>query len=288
MSITADYLTLSDRILALPDIPPLARLFFPADLQPTRTPDSDAEETNNKEDDFGFVILQDGSAGPFYTSFGDSLDYLRQHFSTTPRPQDSIKKLIQGFASPVIAHKALALGTFNAISQHLMRRSGYQPSSTDNSSGLGSLQAGERIGMVGYFCPLVDKLLAQGLRIQIIEKNPQRVKLQPGILLSTQAKDLAGCKQIICTASVLINNTLAELLHATDDAADFHLLGPSGSGLPDLVFARGVASMGGIFFPKFSVLQERLDAGLNWGDAGQKYQLTPANYPGIESLLRHA
>lgn len=303
MSLGSDYLELASRLLSLPDIPAISRLYFPAVNGPIASgsdengPATQADalvatstdkEPGNKEDDFGFVILEDGSAGAFYTSFGDSLACLHRGFSQSCAPDIPIEKLIQGFVSQQIAHKALALGAFNALSQHLMRRSGFQPPSTGNSTGLDTLQAGERIGMVGYFCPLVDKLLAKGLQIQIIEKNPQRVTLQPGIALSSRADALRGCRQIICTASVLINDTLDEILQAAPDAQTCHLVGPSGSGLPDVVLARGVASMGGIFFRTATELHERLDKAQNWGDAGQKYRLTAASYPGVDALLQRA
>jgi len=286
MNLADDYLELAQRLLSPGDIPRPSRLYFPA-ISKNPEPGPVAGDTN-KEDDFGFVILEDGSAGPFYTSFGDSLEYLHQHFPEPLHPRQTTRDLISGFASPQIALRALALGAFNALSQHLIRRSGYQPPTTKNSAGLDRLETGERIGMVGYFCPLVDKLLARGLQIQIIEKNPQRVELQPGLQLSTLASDLAGCRQIICTASVLINNSLDEILQASTDASACHLIGPSGSGLPDIVFKRGVASMGGIIFNSPAALFERLDEAVNWGDAGQKYQLTPVNYPGVESLLLRA
>ncbi len=288
MSIGSDYLALSKRILALPDIPGLARLYFPPIPETATEPATVDESSRNKEDDFGFVILQDGSAGPFYTSFGDSLEYLHQHYPPDRQTQVTLSQLLEGFTDSTHDHRALALGAFNAISQHLMRRGGYQPPDTINSAGLEQLQAGERIGMVGYFGPLVNKLLARGLQIQVIEKNPQRGEPQPGLLLSTHPEDLAGCQQILCTASVLINDTLDKILQAAPATAACHLLGPSGSGLPDIAFAHGVASMGGIFFSTTDELGQRLDANQHWGDVGEKYQLTPDNYPGVNRLLEHA
>jgi uncharacterized protein (DUF4213/DUF364 family) len=86
----------------------------------------------------------------------------------------------------------------------------------------------------------------------------------------------------------LINDTLGELLAAVSADTRFELIGPSGSGLPDPLFARGVASVGGISFADNQCLLEHLNRGESWGRAGRKYQLSAANYPGIDHLEKQA
>ena len=92
------------------------------------------------------------------------------------------------------------------------------------------------------------------------------------------------CAQVLCTASVLINDTLDELLAACADVQDFQIIGPTGSGLPDALFARGVAGVGGIVFDDPVRLREVLARGDPWGSAGRKYQVTPEDHPGIARL----
>ncbi len=66
------------------------------------------------------------------------------------------------------------------------------------------------------------------------------------------------------------------------------LIGPSGSGLPDVLFEHGVHAVGGVSFDDTSALREALRRRESWGSAGSKYELTSANYPGFEVLLTAA
>jgi hypothetical protein len=90
---------------------------------------------------------------------------------------------------------------------------------------------------------------------------------------------------VLCSASVLINDTLDELLDACAGARSFELVGPSGSGLPDPLFRRGVSAVGGIAFERPERLRDTLARGEPWGLAGRKYQIEPEGYPGVGRLL---
>jgi uncharacterized protein (DUF4213/DUF364 family) len=103
--------------------------------------------------------------------------------------------------------------------------------------------------------------------------------------MTADPRDLRQCGRVLCTASTLINDSLAELLATVDRQAPFELIGPSGSGLPDPLFARGVATVGGIQFPGREQLLDQLRRGESWGSAGRKYQLDTRSYPGLDELL---
>ncbi len=168
-----------------------------------------------------------------------------------------------------------------------MRRAGYSPlqSNKTGSTGMGKPQAGETIGMVGYFPPLVEKLLAQKINIRVLEINPERVEDLSGVKLCTKPAELVDCEHVLCTSSTLINGTLPGLLEVCRQSRSFSLLGPSGSGLPDLWFERGVDSVGGIVFHDLPALHESLDTQQSWGQTGHKYQIRPVDYPGVRALL---
>jgi uncharacterized protein (DUF4213/DUF364 family) len=139
--------------------------------------------------------------------------------------------------------------------------------------------------MVGYFAPLIEKLLEKESEILVLEKNPARVEPQAGVIASENVKDLSTCQHILCTASTLINNTLDEVLQHSKQAKSFSLIGPSGSSLPDILFKHGVNAVGGFHFSDIPALKQALKNQESWGHTGNKYQLTPDNYPGIETLL---
>lgn len=277
MSIVPDYLDLAARVCAQLEPPRITRIALP---EPSTAPDI--------RDDFGLVILDSGVVAPFYASLPGALAELWQHYPIHTDISLSLPEIISRMGSPEPAASALALGGFNALGQHLMRQAAFLPLGAQASSNLGSLEPapGDRVGMVGYFRRLVDKLLARGCQVLVIERQPQRVESQPGLVVSEDPADLASCGIVLCTAATLINDSLDEILAHRDPQANFSLIGPSGSGLPDILFARGVDAVGGVYFPEYRVLDERLSKRESWGDAGQKYQLTPANYPGYPELLQ--
>jgi uncharacterized protein (DUF4213/DUF364 family) len=166
-----------------------------------------------------------------------------------------------------------------------MRRAHFVAPDRAPASGLDDVSSGAAVGMVGYFGPLVDKLIDRGNEVLILERAPQRVRERPGVSLIDDARDLGRCRRIVCTAATLINDTLNEVLAAVAGHRDLELTGPSGSGLPDPLFARGVAAVGGTSFVDRAHLVSQLEQGKTWSAAGRKYQLTTQNYPGMAALL---
>lgn len=263
------------------ELPPVAGLHLPRIV-----------ENAEKPDEFGFVFLEDGSIGPFYTNLEDSLPRLWHRFPDPSQVHADAVELTRQFGNTQdLASSALALGAFNAISQHLFRQARFSParaSASAASTGIGEPRAGERVGMVGYFCPLVERLLDKGVQVLVVEKKPERVEIVEGLQLAGSGEELAHCDQVLCTASTLINNSLEEILEHSRGCQRFSLIGPSGSGLADPLFERGVDSVGGIEFTDLAALHEALEQQVSWGHAGHKYQLTPERYPGVGELLRRA
>ena len=274
MSLGADYLALGERLLAA---------FPDARITGLHLPQPVADESFR--DEFGFVFLADGSIGPFYVSMGDLLVRLwRRH----PDPVAWVmpaERVLAGFLTTDPPDRALALGVFNALSRSLFRAAGYLPPDRAGGSGVGDLSGDATVGMVGYFAPLVDRLTAAGTAVRVLEQVPQRVPERPLVSVVTRPSDLADCAQVLCTASVLINDTLDELLAACPHAGGFELVGPSGSGVPDALFARGVTRVGGIQFDDAQLLRDTLARGESWGRAGRKYQIAAADYPGLDRLI---
>ena len=235
-------------------------------------------------DEFGFVFLADGSVGPFYVSMGDILQTLWQRHPDPANCNLEPATLLQGFAGTDLADRALALGSYNALSASLYRSVGFVPPDRDKDAATGGTENGP-VGLVGYFCPLVERLTARGREVLVLEQAPERVAAGDGLAVTTRPADLRRCSQVLCTASTLINDSLEEILLALEGQGSLELIGPSGSGVPDPVFARGVRSVGGIRFPRRQHLTEQLAQGQPWGSAGIKYKLGPGDYPGLGQLL---
>ena len=141
------------------------------------------------------------------------------------------------------------------------------------------------VGVVGFFRPLIEQFLASGLRVIVIEKQPDRVPADLPVDVQMQPSALATCDFVLCTASTLINDTLDEILASVHPNADIQLLGPSASGLPDVLFSRGVRSVGGVMIEDLARLKRAMQREESWGKSGRKYMLTPETYPGLDALL---
>lgn len=261
-----DLLQRLDRTLTLPAVAEI--------LLPPREP------VPGESDDFGFVVLEDGSVGPFYVSLPGVWRGVSRHREAGMESA----RLARRMGAPELADSALALGAWNAIGQHLMTRAGFDPLQAGATKA--TLPEGARIGLVGYFRPLVERLLARGHPVTVIERQPQRVPADAGVDLDTSPAALATCDRVFCTASVLINDTVDEILESCAGRVPVELIGPSASGLPDLLFARGVVAVGGLRITDVERLRQLQEAGESWGAAGSKYQLDPSCWPGVEALLQ--
>ncbi len=276
MGISADTLALARRLCAELEPPEITSLHLPP-------PSADDEY----RDEFGFVFLADGTAAPFYVSLPGTLAALHAHFPDPARVRLTLPQCLDALAGGSLAERALAIGAWNALGQHLFRRAGFS-FPRRGAAGDNGPRAGERIGMVGYFCPVIDRLVADGVDVLVVEQQPGRVPRRAGVVLSQDPASLEGCRLVYCTASTLINDSLEQVLSHCAGAEAVDLIGPTGSGLPDVVFGRGIRAVGGIAFADAEALREALARHESWSSAGCKYELTADNYPGVDALLAAA
>ena len=276
MGISADTLALARRLCAELEPPEINALHLPR-------PSADDEY----RDEFGFVFLADGTAAPFYVSLPGTLTALHARYPDPKRLNLSLPECLQALAGEALPERALAIGAWNALGQYLFRRAGFR-FPLRGAAGDNAPRAGERIGMVGYFCPVIDRLVAAGVEVLVVEQQPGRVPRREGVVLSRDPAALEGCRLVYCTASTLINDSLEQVLSHCAAAEAVDLIGPSGSGLPDIVFGHGIHAVGGVVFADARALREALARRESWGSAGCKYELTVDGYPGVDALLAAA
>jgi uncharacterized protein (DUF4213/DUF364 family) len=276
MSISAEILALGQRLCSELEAP---------DIEGLHLPELSADD--EFRDEFGFVFLTDGSAAPFYVSLPATLQQLHRRFPEPAGARLSLRQCLQGLDQSSLPERALAIGAWNALSQHLIRRAGYVCPPRGSAQGF-EPRAGERIGMVGYFCPVIDRLVEQGVDVLVIEQQPDRVPKRAHVELSQDLQALAECRLVYCTASTLINDSLQQVMDSCVNAQAVDLIGPTGSGRPDVLFKHGVHAVGGVSFDDAEGLREALARRESWGRVGKKYELTADNYPGAEALLAAA
>lgn len=81
---------------------------------------------------------------------------------------------------------------------------------------------GRRIGVVGWF-PFVEALQAEGLDIEVFEKDP----VTGHAMTPARAQRLGKCGLLCITAATLLNDTLDGILDAAAPGAEKILVGPS-------------------------------------------------------------
>ena len=276
MSPALELLELVERAAVASPLPDVAQALFPPERKGT-----------GMQGEFCALRLADGSVGTAFVLLGDTLERLqrRSPAELVGRPARDVARLFVA-ADPV--ERALGLAAINAVTQHVLRRAGYEPDLAANSLGSLSLEPGDRVGMIGFFPPLVPRVRALGLPLTVVELRAELVKEEPGLIVTLDPKRLAECNKIVSTSTVLLNDTLEEILGYCRHAEALALIGPSASCFPDPLFARGVTTMGGYWVLDPAIFMRRAAAIEPWGDAGKKSCVHRSAYPGTQALLGKA
>jgi uncharacterized protein (DUF4213/DUF364 family) len=277
MSFASDYLAQLAAFSAQCPLPRVHALHLPP-LQPVL----------GHAGEFCAVELTDGSLGLSYVRLGDTLAQLRQGADAfLPAGADALK-VAQRFLADKGPAKALGFATANAISRCLFDRAGFRPTDSGDSIGQMNPQAGESIGMIGLFRPLLGRVLKSGARLTVVELKADLVGEHDGYRVTLDAKELASCSKVISTSTLLLNDTLDQMLAQCSHARWFAMIGPSAGCLPDALFARGVTLLGGSWIKDRQGFIAALTCGAPHSEFTSKYALTSDGYPGWRELIRRA
>lgn len=244
---------------------------------PEPAPDS------NRATEFGLLELDDGSVGLYYAWLGAGQSGMAERYARQ-LPGRLASTLLAPHAASDIAARSLAVAALNALTASAWRRVGYAPPAAVGGFGL-ELRADGPLGMIGNFAPLVRQARAQGVPVVVLERKAHMWQEVDGLTITPDIAALAPCRQILCTAATLLNDTLDEVLAGLPAGAELALVGPTAGMFPDLLFARGfsVVAGTGILDPEGALA--RLRAGEPLGKAALKYALDVRAYPGTDVLL---
>ncbi len=240
----------------------------------------------DRHTEFGVIELEDGAAGLYYAWLDASQrDMSRRH------PEDRIlgrdpMDIVPCFLSEHPADCSLGLAVINAVSQSFLRRAAYAPDPAPDS--FGALEPGpdDHLGMVGYFPPLVERLGRRGIRMTVIEKQRDIGRGDARLSLTHDPRALRHCNKILATATVMLNDSVDEILHYSDHADVLVILGPTAGFLPDPLFRHGVTAVGGTEILDAAGVIRSLRHQQGLGTAARKYLIQAGSYPGLETLLR--
>ena len=273
MTIIAEYLEIANRIATCTEIPLVDEAYFPT-LE--MNPDRAAE--------FGVIVLADGSVGLTYLYLDPSLrdedrSYLNHLEGKNPLA------LAQHFAGKSGWQTAVALGALNAIGQSFLRRVDYPFDFSGDSLAAMDLGVGDKLGMVGYFPPLVERVRELDIPLTVIEKKDKFVQSDGHFEVTLETRRLAQCNKVLCTSTTVLNNSLDDILGHCQHAEQITVIGPTAGFLPDPLFKRGVHTLGGTTVQDATTFLQRCRNDERWGNTSKKYYIHREDYPGFEYLL---
>lgn len=274
-AVVSEYLELVEQAAAALALPPVHALHLPPDA------------ATGEHAEFCAVELADGSVGLSYLCVGCGRASLREALTQAP-PGAVAADVARWYGDDDPARRALGFAAVNAISQHVFARAGFAPDTTTSSVGLLEPRDGDHVGMIGLFPRLVPRILATGARLTVAELNPELVRDVGRFRVTLDARELAACNKVISTSTVLLNDTLDDVLAACRGASYFGIVGPGAGCLPDPLFARHVSTVGGARVVSREALAAAIAVGKRLGDGVEKYCIQRVGYPGAAALLSRA
>lgn len=238
-----------------------------------------------KDGEFCALELDDGSLGLSYVMLDDTLAKLAGGDTGGVIGLPALD-LARTFLSASGERRVLGFAAINALSQCLFARTGFD--FDRDSDSLGGLAPGpaDHVGMIGHFTPLIPRIVDSGARLTVAELNPDFAGEHAGYRVTLDPTELDSCNKVLSTSTVLLNDTLDEVLAHCRNAKWFTMVGPNAGCLPDPLFARGVSAVGGVQVIDRKAFVAALRAGERWGPFVRKYAIHRADYPGAAALLR--
>jgi len=238
-----------------------------------------------KDAEFCALELEDGAIGLSYIRLAGTEAALRERYGTSDLRGVEAAALAQDFAAADPVARTLGMAAVNALSQSLFTHAGWQPSASGDPLGAIDPQPGEHIGMIGLFAPLVPAILNAGARLTVLELKPELVREEGALRVTLDPAALRDCGKVLSTCTVLLNDTLDEVLAGCRHARYFVLVGPTAGCVPDPLFERGVHALGGRRVVDRERFLDAFRSGGKWGPHAAKYVLAREDYPGVEALL---
>ncbi|MBP6132212.1 DUF364 domain-containing protein [Thauera sp.] len=246
------------------------------------------EAAASKNGEFCALELDDGALGLSYVLLGGILPRLAASDDPHTIVGMDALQLAREFAAPAAGaggdaeiRRTLGFAAANALSRTVMERIGFAPPRATDSIGGIDPQAGDHVGMVGLFTPLLKQVTAAGAQLTVIELNPDYAGHYDGYRVTLDAAALEDCNKVLSTSTILLNHTVDDMLAHCRNARRIVLIGPSAGCLPDPLFARGVTVVGGSWITDRAGFIDALRGGESWSGFAYKFALGAADWPGL-------
>jgi len=246
------------------------------------------EAAASKNGEFCALELDDGALGLSYVLLGGILPRLAASDDPHTIVGMDALQLAREFAAPAAGaggdaeiRRTLGFAAANALSRTVMERIGFAPPRATDSIGGIDPQAGDHVGMVGLFTPLLKQVTAAGAQLTVIELNPDYAGHYDGYRVTLDAAALEDCNKVLSTSTILLDHTVDDMLAHCRNARRIVLIGPSAGCLPDPLFERGVTVVGGSWITDRARFIDALRRGESWSGFAYKFALGAADWPGL-------
>jgi uncharacterized protein (DUF4213/DUF364 family) len=275
MGIANDYLDLIQRIGGLLDIPPVRAIHIaPFEADP------------EKSSKFGAMILTDGTVGLTYTALDGALSDLQDRTITDNLVNISPVQIAELYVGESGWQRSLGMAAINAVSQFVFKHSRYVLPAMDKTLDLLALRKGDHVGMIGYFPPLVEQVRARGVPLTVVELNEKWLQRVDDFEVTLDLAHLNSCNKVVCTGTVLINQTIDSVMENCGNAEQILIVGPTTGCLPDPLFDRGVTLLGGSTVTDHRKFIRLWAAQEKWRRTTRRYVLRKGEgFPGYRALL---
>ncbi len=272
MSWSTEAITLLERYAARAPLPRVRTLHLPPPPEPDR-----------QRGEFCALELEDGALGLAYVLLGDTLDVLKRG-GVVLEGADPLA-LARGFEGGDTLRRTLGFAAINSLTRSLFDRAGFVPPKSADSFGGLDPQPGETLGMIGWFAPLVGRIVERGAKLRVVELREDLVRDDGTVRVTTDAAELEGCPKIMATGTLMLNDSLDRMLAHCRGAKSLSMVGPSVGAPPDPLFARGVTLLGGNWVHDAQGFAGALVKGKPTGGFAFKYGLERRADPGWDALL---
>ena len=268
MSLKNEFRKMVDQLAAKHQLPVIEKVFLP----PFR------KGGQPKDAQFMAISLAGGAAGVSYVLLPDEkmeeYSALGQNSFVGKAPQD----LAFEFGGEDPLREMISLAAINAICQHVMRVTGAEIDHATDSLGLLSVEAGDKIGMVGFFFALVKTIKKAGADLVVVEKKKDLLDKYPDLPITLDPSELISCNKVLCTSTTILNNSLDNILSHCAPDAFVSIIGPTAGYFPDPLFARGVDVVGGRIIKDGPQFLDLLAERKKWGLATERTCFQKSNY----------
>ena len=223
-----------------------------------------------KDAQFMAISLKGGATGVSYVLLPDHKMEAYTALQSSDFIGEDPGRLCLEFGHDDPLKEMIGLAAINAVCQHVMRETNFEVDSATDSLGLLSIQAGDRVGMVGLFYGLIKRIKEANAELVVLEKDDQLIKKYPDLPITLDVAQLSRCNKILCTSTTILNNSLDEVLAHCSPDAFVSIIGPTAGYFPDPLFARGVNVVGGRVVKDGAAFLQLITEGKRWGDATQR------------------